>query len=106
VDFFLYIIVAAFWGGLLVGLPVLYFRAGLGRIKRSEGIDWREFLIPNIGFFLLMVGKAILWPVTVVHWNLQGRPTSPWVAVTSLNGRSVRRIVRSESLGIRPAEDR
>ncbi|WP_448619527.1 hypothetical protein [Geodermatophilus sp. URMC 65] len=97
-ELLLWIVVVLFWAGPLIGLPVLYFRSGLGRVKREEGIDWREFLLPNLGFFLLMLAKALLWPFTVAVWNSRGRPASPWTAVTIRNGRPARAIVRSEEL--------
>ncbi len=91
-----YVGAAVVWSGLLVGLPVLYFRAGLGRVRRKEHVDWREFLLPNLGFFLLMFGKALAWPVTVAVWVARGsNRTSAWTAVTELDGRTVRRIIRT-----------
>jgi hypothetical protein len=85
------------WSGLLVGPPVLYFRSGLGAVKRKEGVDWREFFMPDLGFFLLMVGKAPAWPVTLGVWVARGKPReSAWQAVTVIDGRPVRRMVRTE----------
>jgi hypothetical protein len=82
------------WTGLLVALPVLYHRAGLNRAKHP-GVDWREFLAPNLPWFFLLGAKSLFWPVTVVVWVLQGRPGTAWTAITSYEGRPVRQIVRA-----------
>jgi hypothetical protein len=92
----LWIVVALFWAGPLIGIPTLYFRSGLGRVKREQHIDWLEFLLPNLGFFLLLIVKALVWPVTLAVWLSQGRPESPWTAVTEIEGRPARKFRRTK----------
>jgi hypothetical protein len=79
---------------LFVSWFVHYYRAGLADIKASEDAHWLEFLYPNFSWFLLMWAKTFTWPLVFVVWLTQGRPKSPWRAVTSINGRPVRSIIR------------
>jgi len=81
----------AYWSGFIVTLIVLYNRAGLADVEP----DWREILIGNLGWFILLAAKTILWPITLAAWLLQGRPASTWRAVTQVNGRPARKIVRA-----------
>ena len=76
--------------GFIASWIVLYHRAGFPDVKP----DWREFLIPNLPWFALMIAKFWLWPVTLGVWLLTGRGPSRWRAVTELNGRPARAIVR------------
>jgi hypothetical protein len=85
-------------GGMLAGIycigffstyGVLYVRAGF-----PGGPDWREFLIPNFPWFMLMGLKAMGWPLVLGHWFANGRQGSAWEAVTRADGREVRRIRR------------
>jgi hypothetical protein len=76
--------------GFVVTWIALYRRAGFQEIDA----DWREFLISNLPWFALMIVKFWFWPVTLIGWLIDGRPSSRWRAVTELNGRPVRKIVR------------
>lgn len=86
-----------------LGMPVSYYtfmsRAGLMAFKRDEDIDWREFIIPNIIWFLATLFKAFIWPVILCIWLFQGRPPSPWRAYSRLNDQSVRVIRRIKAEG-------
>jgi hypothetical protein len=83
-----------YWVGFIASIITYYQRSGLGEVKSSQGIDWREFLIPNPVFFLLLLVKAVLWPVVLIFWLVTGRPRSPWHAVTDRGGRPARAILR------------
>jgi len=74
---------------------LVYQRAGFSDIKAEQGIDWREFLLGNIPWFALTLLKVWFWFVTIGVWLLQGRPSSHWRAVTRIDGRPVRKIVRT-----------
>ena len=77
--------------GGFVAYPVFLNRAGFWKVKGESGVDWREFLLPNIGFFLLLFGKAVGWPVVLVVWLATGRQPSPWAAtIRDGTGRSAR----------------
>jgi hypothetical protein len=77
----------------IVGIVI----SGLVFLRRAElDGDWREFLLANLGFFLLTVGKMLVWWAVLAVWLAQGRPSSPWRATTELDGRPVRRILRVE----------
>ncbi len=80
-------------GGFIVTWIILYHRAGFPNVKP----DWREFLLPNIPWFGLMVLKFWFWPLTLVVWLVNGRGPSRWEAVTEIGGRPARRIVRLPS---------
>lgn len=60
--------------------------------------SWLEFYIPNIGWFTMFSLKVFAWPLVLVHWLAQGRRPSQWRAVTKLEGRNVRKIVRVDRL--------
>lgn len=79
-----------FLGGFIVTWVVLYQRAGFPDVDA----DWREFVFPNPLWFVLMVMKFWLWPLTLVVWLLTGRGPSRWRAVTEIDGRPARRILR------------
>lgn len=83
--------------GVLVSWIVLYRRSGLSAVKAEAGIDWREFLIPNIGYFLLMWAKCIVWEVNLVIWLATGMPESRWKAAIDIDGREVRAITRVQA---------
>lgn len=90
-----------FFASLLAVLP---WRAGLlGTNPHREGVDWREFLLGNIPFFLLLFFKASAWELVLVAWLVQGRPPSPWIATTRLRDKEVRQVLRrpeAESAGL------
>lgn len=81
-------------GGFVVAMIALYVRVGFPSVKP----DWREFLLPNLPWFGLMVLKAWAWPVTLGVWLYKGRQPSVWKAVTHLDGREVRAIKRTGSV--------
>jgi len=95
------------WLGLanLVGVVsswfVYYNRAGLADVKAREGIDWRQFLLPNLPWFVMTRAKCLFWELILVVWLLQGVPPSRWKALTSRDGQPTRAIVR-----VRPSEER
>jgi hypothetical protein len=74
--------------GLLASVYVQLGRVGLLKVER------REFVRSNLGWFLMSVGKDFIWPAVLIVWLAQGRPASRWEAVTELDGRDVRAIVR------------
>jgi len=84
------VLVLIYFIGFIVAWIVLYQRAGFPDVEP----DWREFLIPNIPWFFLMVIKFMYWPITLVVWLLTGMGASRWRAVTELDGRPARKIVR------------
>jgi hypothetical protein len=88
---------ALWWAGIFASLVILWWRAGL--TKGHTGVDWREFLLSNLGWFAVYwLLKSAAWPVVLYQWNAAGRPASPWQAVTEINGRPARRVVRVASL--------
>jgi hypothetical protein len=81
------------WFGIFASLVVLWLRAGL--TKTQTGVDWRQFLLPNLEWlFVYYLLKSAAWPVVLGRWVRHGRPSTPWRAVTRQNGREVRAIVR------------
>lgn len=78
--------------GIVITGFVLHHRAGFSR----AGADWREFLLRNPHWFVLMLVKMFFWPVTLVAWLVTGMGPSRWTAITQENGRRVRKIVRVE----------
>lgn len=76
--------------GFVIAWVILYQRVGFPGVKA----DWREFLIPNLFWFVLFGLKFMFWPVTLVVWLIDGRQPSRWRAVTELEGRPARKIVR------------
>jgi hypothetical protein len=77
--------------GFIASFFVYGTRAGLGDVEPN----WREFLLPNIGWFLMLVGKTFVWPLVLSYWLYKGRPTCPWKAVDQLpDGHEVRQIIR------------
>jgi len=92
--------------GVLVSWLVYTNRAGLSDIKHKQGIDWREFLVPNVPYFALQLGKQLIWPVVLVVWLARGRPASPWVAKTQIGKYEVRKVIRQPAgLQIEPSID-
>lgn len=75
--------------GFFISWAVLYMRADF-----PPGGGWLEFWLPNFWWFVLMILKAWAWPVTLGHWYYNGCRPSQWKAVTRLDGREVRQIVR------------
>lgn len=84
-----------FWIPGFIGAWVqAYRRVGFAALKRENDVDWREFLVGNLFWFALTVAKVWFWFVTLGMWLISGRPGPTWRAVTELNGRPVRKIVR------------
>lgn len=81
-------------GGIVAAWFVLYSRSGLRDVKARHGVDWREFLLPNIPYFLLMWAKCLVWEVVLIVWLATGRPESPWRAAVEIDGRPARTLVR------------
>lgn len=84
----------SYWAGVIVAFVVLYTRAGFSKVRAESSVDWREFLLPNLGFFLLYLVKVTFWPFKLVLWLVKGRPPSPWTATTRIADREVRSVVR------------
>jgi hypothetical protein len=81
--------------GIFVCWFTLYRRSGLAEVKAQAGVNWREFLIPNIAFFLLMWGKCLFWEATMIAWLLGGQHPSRWhAAIEDDSGRPIRTIRR------------
>lgn len=78
-------------GGFVAAMIALYYRVGFPEIKQN----WREFLLPNLPWFGLMLIKAWGWPATLAIWIYNGRKPTAWKAVTEINGREVRAIKRT-----------
>lgn len=76
--------------GLFSSIFVYIARAGLFKVDANRG----EFVLSNVGWHLMAVGKAFVWPLVLILWLIQGMPASPWRAVTELNGRPARAIIR------------
>jgi hypothetical protein len=76
-----------YWVGLIITWIALYQRVDFPS-------NWREFYLSNIGWFSVMSLKIVAWPITFGHWLYMGRRPSQWKAVTKLEGREVRKIVR------------
>ncbi len=80
-----------YYCGLFVSYDIYMHRAGLMSFKK-EHIDWREFIIPNLNWFLMTIIKALFWPIVLCMWFIKGRPPSRWKAYTQLEGHAVRAI--------------
>jgi hypothetical protein len=80
---------------LFISWFIYYERSGLSKVKSEERVDWREFFLPNLPWFLLMWAKCFTWPIVLIVWLARGAPASPWRAVTVVNGRPARAIVRT-----------
>jgi hypothetical protein len=65
--------------------PARFFRSGDGGVSFTT--RW----------FALNALKAWFWFVTFVVWLIKGRPERTWRAVTEIDGRPVRRIIRVTS---------
>lgn len=94
-----------YWVGVIASIVTYYMRSGLGDVKSSQGIDWRQFLLPNPAFFVLLLVKAALWPAVLIFWLVTGRPQSPWLAVTDRDGRPVRAILRRSAAARHGVDD-
>jgi hypothetical protein len=73
--------------GLFGSIFVHLGRAGLLRVNRSE------FVLANVGWFLMLMAKSFAWPAVLVVWLVRGMPEGRWQAVTEIDGQPVRRIV-------------
>lgn len=80
--------------GLFVSIFVYLGRAGLFRVKEQPGVNRYQFVFTNLGWYLMTLVKAFTWPVVLLTWLAQGLPASRWQAVTDLNGRPARAIIR------------
>lgn len=78
--------------GMIPAFWVTYFRSGLSDIKATYGIDWREFYLSNLGYW---ISHFVLWPIGLIAWLRAGRPPKK-VAVISIDGREVRSFVSSQ----------
>lgn len=76
--------------GFWLAFPVYGVRAGFTRVAPG----WREYVLAQPTFFLLMFAKAFVWPLVTLAWLAQGRPPSPWRAIDEIDGVDVRRILR------------
>ncbi|GAA3455732.1 hypothetical protein [Dactylosporangium matsuzakiense] len=73
--------------------------SGLVYLNRARfgdtGLNWREFLLPNLPWMLMTLGKMLVWRAVLIVWLARGMPQSPWRAVTRDDtGREVRAVVR------------
>jgi len=88
------------WLTWFVGQFVSFFvyksRSGISQYP-SGGGDWREWLLPNLGFWVLTFAKQFGWPVVLVLWLVRGRQECPWVAYDHIGGREVRAVMRRET---------
>lgn len=82
--------------GFLAAWVQAYRRVGFAEVKREYGVDWREFLLPNLLWFGLTAVKVLLWWLTFLIWFVQGRPEPTWRAVVEEDGLQVRLIERTE----------
>lgn len=55
-----------------------YARSGLSKIRETQHVDWREFLLPNLGYFVLTLAKVLTWPLVLLFWFVTGMKPSPW----------------------------
>jgi hypothetical protein len=69
-------------------------RAGFSELRVRNGVDWREFLLPNPLFFGLTLAKMVFWFGVLIVWLVRDRPASPWRAVVEINNIPVRRVIR------------
>lgn len=81
--------------GVIISFFVYNSRAGFGEV--SPG--WREYVLPNLGYFTVLVGKIFTWPIVLVVWLVQGRRDSPWKVLDEQFDREVRKIVRTGGAG-------
>lgn len=80
--------------GIVASSIIYNHRAGFPRIKAETGIDWREFILPNLAWMGLTLLKCFGWWVVLIVWVMQGRPPAPWQATTMQNGHEVRAVRR------------
>lgn len=88
---FLQVVDCSYIIGIFASWFVYHSRAGFSKL---QGTDWREFLLPNLPWFLLMWGKCLAWLPVLIVWCCTGMRSSPWKAVTDIEGRPVRSIIR------------
>jgi hypothetical protein len=81
-------VMLAYFVGVFSSIFVHLGRAGLLRVNRTE------FVLSNLGWYLMTMGKCFVWPFVLIAWLLRGMPHSHWQAVTELNGRRARAIIR------------
>jgi hypothetical protein len=86
--------------GMFVAASYYRKRCGLTELKVRYGIDWREFFLRNLHFFLWMYVKILFWAVVLVVWLVAGQPACPWRAVINVHGVPARKIAW---VGFRPA---
>lgn len=80
-------------GGFFVTWVILYFRVGF----RASGADWREYLLSSPTWFLVTTLKLFGWPITLIAWLVNGASKiSAWQAISVIDGKPVRKIVRTE----------
>lgn len=73
--------------GAIISIWTLQSRAGL---NAWWGMPVSQILV-SPEWFVVLAGKAFGWPVTLLIWQAQGRPPSPWgVKAGSRNGRITR----------------
>ncbi|MDZ5447851.1 hypothetical protein U2F26_35020 [Micromonospora sp. 4G57] len=75
--------------GVFASFLPYHWRAGLDK-------NWREFVLGNITWFLMLFGKQIAWPAVFIYWAIKGFPKSPWVAIYNYKGHEVRRMMRRD----------
>jgi hypothetical protein len=80
----------AYFIGIFVAFLPYHWRAGLDK-------NWREFLFLNIPWFLMTLGKQLIWPIVLVYWVARGCPKCPWVAISNYQGQETRKILRRET---------
>jgi hypothetical protein len=76
--------------GLFSSIFLHVARAGLYKVNASRG----EFVLSNVGWHLMLVGKSFAWPVVLIVWLVRGMPASRWQAMTEIDGRPARAIIR------------
>jgi hypothetical protein len=80
----------------LIGL--FYFAGWLGSVvvqRQRAGLSQRgrislETALTSLPWFATSCAKMVAWPVVLGVWLYQDKPESPWHAVTSANGGSLR----------------
>lgn len=83
-------VMLVYFVGLFGSIFLFLGRAGLYKANANRG----EFVLSNLGWHLMSLGKSFIWPLVFILWLIQGMPTSHWQAVTELNGQPARAIIR------------
>lgn len=83
--------------GALPAWCYVYFNNGFSNVKRSRGVDWREFVLAIPGFWLTHV---LFWPVGVIAWFANGKPAKSLAAI-EMGGRQVRTVVPTDRYEVR-----